>query len=138
DLPPVVPRTLRWPALSHGGLLTRDSGAMAVTAYPGCVRVLRVFHSAVVDAWRARERELRRLGHDVHLITARRWNEGGSDVLFSPAKDEQVEGTRTFGRHPALFLYDPRPIWRAMGQQWDVIDIHEEPFALATAEILTI
>ncbi|QDO90186.1 glycosyltransferase [Ornithinimicrobium ciconiae] len=97
-----------------------------------------MFHSAVVDAWRARERELRELGHDVHLLTAQRWDEGGSDVHLEPRSGEQVEGLRTFGRHPALFLYDPRPIWRAMGQDWDVIDIHEEPFALSTAEILAI
>lgn len=97
-----------------------------------------MFHSAVVDAWRERERELRRLGHPVHLITAQRWNEGGSEVHLEACEGEQVEGLRTFGRHPALFVYDPRPIWRAMGQSWDVIDIHEEPFALATAEILGI
>src|SRR5690606_16053969 len=42
--------------------------------YPCSVRVLRVFHSAVVDGWRARERELRSLGHYVHLISAQRWN----------------------------------------------------------------
>lgn len=97
-----------------------------------------MFHSAVVDGWRARERELRSLGHYVHLISAQRWNEGGSDVVLDPPPGEQVEGVRTFGRHPALFIYDPRPIWRAMGRSWDVIDLHEEPFALATAEILTI
>ncbi|MCK0110539.1 glycosyltransferase [Ornithinimicrobium sp. F0845] len=102
------------------------------------MKVLRVFHSAVVDAWRQRERELRRLGHEVHLLSAQRWNEGGSDVQLDPGPGEQVEGVRTLGRHPALFLYDPRPIWRAMGEEWDVIDIHEEPFALATAEILAI
>ena len=45
-------------------------------------------------------------------------------------------GVQTIGRHPALFLYDPRPIWRALREQWDVVDIHEEPFALATAEVL--
>lgn len=44
----------------------------------------------------------------------------------------------TVGRHPALFLYDPRPLWRALGGRWDVIDLHEEPFALATAEVLAL
>ena len=48
------------------------------------MRVLRIFHSAVVDAWRERERELRALGADVELLTTRRWNEGGTDVsLFA-------------------------------------------------------
>nr|WP_240898158.1 glycosyltransferase [Agromyces luteolus] len=50
--------------------------------------------------------------------------------------DERVRGVRTLGRHPALFVYDPLPLWRALGHEVDVIDVHEEPFALATAEIL--
>ncbi len=49
---------------------------------------------------------------------------------------EDVVGARTLGRHPAVFVYDPRPLWRALGRPVDVIDVHEEPFALATAEIL--
>ncbi len=100
------------------------------------MRVLRISHSAVVDSWRERERALRRLDVDVELISAAAWDEGGAQVQLVPQPDEQVTGIRTWGRHPALFLYDPRPIWRAMGRQWDVIDIHEEPFALATAELL--
>ena len=55
---------------------------------------------------------------------------------LEPRPGERVSGVPTAGRHPALFLYDPRPLWRALGERWDVIDIHEEPFALATAEIL--
>ena len=102
------------------------------------MRVLRVSHSAVVDAWRERERELRRLGHDVRLLSARRWDEGGAVVELEPRPGEPVEGVATIGRHPALFLYDPRPLWRALGERWDVIDLHEEPFALATAEILAL
>lgn len=102
------------------------------------MRVLRVFHSGVVAAWRAREGELRRLGHDVRLVSAARWDEGGSVVELEPEPGEPVVGARTLGSHPALFLYDPRPLWRALGERWDVIDVHEEPFALATAEILAI
>lgn len=102
------------------------------------MRILRVSHSAVVSAWRARERELTRLGNHVELITAFRWNEGGHEVTLSPEPEESVIGARTWGRHPALFLYDPRPLWRALGRRWDVIDIHEEPYALATAEVLLI
>ena len=100
------------------------------------MRVLRVSHSAVVDEWRGRERALTRLGVDVSLVSARRWPEGGAVVALEPRLGETVTGVPTIGRHPALFLYDPRPIWRALGERWDVIDIHEEPFALATAEIL--
>ena len=100
------------------------------------MRVLRIFHSAVVDAWRERERHLRVLGAEVDLVTARRWNEGGADVALVPRPGEPVRGIRTWGRHPALFVYSPLPLWRALGRAYDVIDIHEEPFALATAEIL--
>jgi len=101
------------------------------------MRVLRVSHSAVVSAWRERERELRRAGADVRLITARRWNEGGSDVPFMPDGDDFAEGARTIGRHPNLFAYNPLPIWHALRSgRWDVVDIHEEPCSVATFEVL--
>jgi glycosyltransferase involved in cell wall biosynthesis/GT2 family glycosyltransferase len=102
------------------------------------MKVLRVSHSAVVDAWRERERELRSAGVDVRLLSARAWDEGGVPVRLEPRPGEPVRGVRTLGTHPALFVYDPRPLWRALGQHWDVLDVHEEPFALATAEILTL
>lgn len=100
------------------------------------MRVLRVSHSAVVDEWRGRERALMAAAVDVALLSARRWHAGGTEVTLEPRAGERVAGVVTVGRHPALFLYDPRPIWRALGRPWDVIDVHEEPFALATAEIL--
>ncbi|WP_232497584.1 glycosyltransferase [Agromyces humatus] len=100
------------------------------------MRVLRVSHSAVVDEWRGRERALTDLGVDVSLLSARRWNAGGVPVTLEARPHERVVGLRTIGTHPALFVYDPRPIWRALGRDWDVIDLHEEPFALATAEVL--
>ncbi|MGN7704249.1 glycosyltransferase [Cellulosimicrobium sp. 22601] len=100
------------------------------------MRVLRVSHSAVVDAWRERERELRARGVDVRLLSARAWDEGGTTVHLVPRPGEPVRGVRTIGSHPALFVYDPLPLWRALGQEWDVLDVHEEPFALATAQVL--
>ncbi|QOK24666.1 glycosyltransferase [Janibacter indicus] len=93
-------------------------------------------HSGVVDAWRERERVARRMGHDVTSVTAAVWDEGGRDVPLELRPDEDVIGVRTLGRHPALFVYDPLPLWRLLGQRWDVIDLHEEPFALSTAEVL--
>jgi glycosyltransferase involved in cell wall biosynthesis/GT2 family glycosyltransferase len=102
------------------------------------VRVLRISHSGVVDAWRERERAIRSRGVDLQLLSAEVWNEGGVPVRLEPRSGEPVEGARTLGSHPALFVYDPRPLWRALGRSWDVLDIHEEPFALATAEILAL
>jgi glycosyltransferase involved in cell wall biosynthesis len=100
------------------------------------VRVLRISHSAVVAAWRERERALVRLGVDVALVTAKVWDEGGAAVPFAPEGDTFAQGARTVGTHPNVFLFDPRPIWRLLGQRWDVIDIHEEPCSLAAAEVL--
>jgi len=100
------------------------------------MRVLRVSHSAVVTAWRGREDALRARGLTVRTLSARTWAEGGRDVDLAPRPGEDVVGVRTTGRHPNVFLYDPRPIWRALREDWDVLDLHEEPAALATAEVL--
>ena len=102
------------------------------------MRILRISHSGVVDAWRGRERVVRSHGHEVHSVCAQVWDEGGRDVSLRPRPGEDVQGIRTLGRHPALFLYDPAPLWRLLGQDWDVLDLHEEPFALATAEVLAL
>ncbi|GAB3611874.1 hypothetical protein GCM10027415_02140 [Humibacter ginsengisoli] len=100
--------------------------------------MLRIAHHAVVSAWRQRERELRRQGVDVELISSKVWNEGGRDVRLDAGDDGFVRGARTIGRHPSVFAYDPRAIWRAIGRRPDLIDLHEEPNALATAEVLLI
>ena len=100
------------------------------------MRVLRISHSAVVSDWRARERWIRSHGIELELLSAREWNEGGRNVPLRPAPDESVTAVGTVGRHPALFLYDPRTLWRYLRQPLDIVDVHEEPFALATAEIL--
>ena len=101
------------------------------------LRVLRVSKSGVVTAWRERERQLRKRGADLTLVTAARWEEGGSMVEFDPAGDDFAVPLRTLGRHPNLFIFDPRPLWRLLGSsRWDLIDMHEEPFGLAVAEVL--
>lgn len=102
------------------------------------MRVLRISHSAVVDEWRNRERAIRSHGLRVHLLSARRWDEGGRAVALEPRPGEDVRGVRTWGRYPNLFVYDPVALWRALGAPWDVIDIHEEPYSLATAEVLAL
>lgn len=104
---------------------------------PAKLRVLRLYHSGVVGPWRERDRALAREGVAVTLVAPRRWNEGGDDVLLEPAADEHVVAAGTIGRHPYRFAYDPRPLWRVLRSgPFDVIDIHEEPASLATAEIL--
>ncbi|MFE4725146.1 glycosyltransferase [Microbacterium sp. NPDC056736] len=100
------------------------------------MRVLRISHSAAVADWRGRERGLRALGMTVTLLSARRWHAGGAETQLTAGADEHAVPVDTWGRHPALFVYDPRPLWRALAEEYDVIDVHEEPFALATAEVL--
>ena len=97
---------------------------------------LRVSHSAVVDAWRERERALRVAATG---STSSRQRRGPRAAAGRPAPRPRRAGRAgraPVGTHPALFLYDPRPLWRALGAPVDVLDIHEEPFALATAEVL--
>jgi len=101
------------------------------------MRVLRVSHSAVVADWRERERELARRGAQVSVVCAAAWEEGGKRVLFDPAGDDFAVAVRTLGRHQAVFVYDPRPLWRLLDPAHvDLVDIHEEPFSLAAAEVL--
>lgn len=101
------------------------------------MRVLRVAHHGVVSAWRERERALIAHGHDVSLVSAQVWNEGGQQVAYTPDGDDFVQPVRTWGSHPNGFLYSPRGLWRALGRDVDLLDLHEEPYAVATAQALT-
>lgn len=100
------------------------------------LRVLRIAHHGVVAPWRQRERELRNLHADITLVSAECWNEGGVEVPLEPGTDDFVVGVRTFGKHPNAFIYAPGLLWRLLSRHWDLIDLHEEPFSLATAEVL--
>jgi glycosyltransferase involved in cell wall biosynthesis len=81
---------------------------------------------------------MRRAGARVTLVAPLAWNEGGHRVELEVGDDDFVRPARTVGRHPYLFLYDPRPLWRAVRSgSFDVVDIHEEPASLAAAEVLT-
>ncbi|MCL2466044.1 MAG: glycosyltransferase [Micrococcales bacterium] len=102
------------------------------------MKVLRISHSAVVDAWREGERVMRTQGLDVDLLCAKAWDEGGRVVALEPRPGEPVQGVRTIGSHPALFLFAPGPLWRALGRPHDLLDIQQEPYALVTAEILAL
>ncbi|MCU0309550.1 MAG: glycosyltransferase [Acidimicrobiales bacterium] len=102
------------------------------------MKVLRIYHSGVVAAWRRRDAELAARGMDVTLVSARRWDEGGEVVELGDA-DAHVVGARTWGTHPFTFVYDPRPLWRALRSSGaEVIDVHEEPASLAVAEVLVL
>jgi glycosyltransferase involved in cell wall biosynthesis/GT2 family glycosyltransferase len=102
------------------------------------LRVLSISHSAGVDEWRGRERALQALGLEVETLCAKQWTEGGALVSPHPQPGERVIGVRTIGTHPALFGYDPRPLWHALRGKPEIIDIREEPFALATAQVLAL
>lgn len=100
------------------------------------LRVLRVYHSGVVTAWRERDRQLNNLGAAVTLVSPARWNEGGTVVPLDAGDDSFVEVVRTVGSHPYRFLYNPLTLWRVLRRQaFDLIDVHEEPASLAAAEI---
>lgn len=105
-------------------------------AITSSLRVLRIAHHGVVSAWRQRERELGDQQVQLRLVSAKRWNEGGRLIDLDTGEDHFVTGVRTLGTHPNAFIYSPGPLWRLLGQDWDLIDLHEEPFSLATAEVL--
>jgi len=112
--------------------VTAPAGEAGTTA----LRVLRIYHSAVVGPWRRRDRELRALGAEVVLVSPTRWNEGGREVALDVDGDDFVVAARTVGSHPYGFVYDPRPIWRVLRSgRFDVVDVHEEPASLAAAEV---
>lgn len=102
------------------------------------LKVLRVAHHAVVSDWRERERRLIARGVRVELFSARRWNEGGRDIDLQAGEDGFVHPVRTIGSHPNAFLYHPFRLWRALRAGPDLIDLHEEPVSLATAEVLAL
>jgi glycosyltransferase involved in cell wall biosynthesis len=106
------------------------------SGHEGRLRVLRVSHSGVVTAWRERERQLNADGAGVTLISPKRWNEGGADVELEPGSDTFVTRVGTLGRHPYRFLYNPIGLFRVLrSDDFDVVDIHEEPASIASAEV---
>lgn len=102
------------------------------------MRILRISHSGVVDAWRGREQYVRSRGHAVRSISARVWDEGGAPITLTARPGEDAVGIRTWGSHPITFVYDPLALWKELGQPHALLDIHEEPHSLATAEILAL
>lgn len=103
------------------------------------MRVLRIFHSAVVPEFRERERLLRsRHGWDVHVACPPAWHEGGSLVHASADDDVPVHVLPIHGRmHPILFWYSQRALRTLLRElRPDLVDVHEEPYSLAARGIL--
>ena len=103
------------------------------------MRVLRLFHSAVVPEFLERERLLRtRHGWDVHVACPPAWSEGGSIVTASHDAEVPIHVLPIHGRrHPILFWYSQRRLRALMRDlQPDIVDIHEEPYSLAAAGIV--
>jgi glycosyltransferase involved in cell wall biosynthesis len=106
------------------------------------MRVLRIAHASLTPRLRERERALARCYPDVQLevVTTERWREAEVEVQ---AVDDDLFPVRKarphFSRHIQLFVYDPRPIVRALRQfQPDVIDLNAEPYSVQCAEVLTL
>jgi glycosyltransferase involved in cell wall biosynthesis len=103
------------------------------------IRVLRIYHSAVVDEFRQRERMLRqRHDHDVHVVCPPAWPEGGR--LVRPTTDPEVP-VHIVGiagpRRPNLFCYRHAGLRSVLrSTRPDIVDLHEEPFSLAVAGAL--
>src|SRR5438270_13598925 len=100
------------------------------------MRVLRLYHSGVVDEYRQRERLLRqRFGHDVHLVSPPAWSEGGRLVKASSDSEVPVHVVAVHGRpHPNLFWYDTAELCDILRKvRPHIVDFHEEPYSVAVA-----
>lgn len=106
------------------------------------MRILRIAHASLTPRLRERERALARCYPDVELevVTTERWREAEVEV---EAIDDDLFPVRKarphLSRHIQLFVYDPRPIVKALRQlQPDIIDLNAEPYSVQCAEVLTL
>lgn len=99
------------------------------------IRVLRLYHSAVVAEYRERERWLReKHGYEVHTVSPPAWPEGGSTVTAAANDSVPLHVVPVRGRrhHPILFWYDRRALRRVLAAvRPHILDVHEEPYSLA-------
>ena len=100
------------------------------------MRVLRVYHAGRDASHRLRERALREAGVEVTLVVPDVWPEGGAQVELSAEPFRVIElavrrpsdvNRHTYATNVAEVIRDVRP---------DLVDIHEEPFSLATRQWL--
>lgn len=105
------------------------------------IRVLRIYHSAVVAEYRERDRLLRsRYGYDLHIVSPPAWPEGGSLVKASLDAEVPVHIIRVRGRrHPILFWYSTTALRRLLREvRPQIVDLHEEPYSLAATVALRV
>lgn len=100
------------------------------------LRVLRISHSATVDAYRERDRQLsKREGIELELITPKYWDHlGGKNEDIK--EKFQVYRATTFGTGSVpLFAFDPLVIKKALHEfKPDIVDVHEEPYSVSGYE----
>ena len=103
-------------------------------------RVLRVYHSGVVEEYRERDRLLRsRHGYDLQLVCPPAWMEGGSIVEVGPEPEVPLRVVEVRGQQrPILFWYASRQFRRVLQSEFrpQIVDLHEEPYSLAAASAL--
>lgn len=135
------------PGLSERESRSRDAGAarsdQPAPASPSTIvsriRVLRIYHSAVVDEYRQREALLRsEHGYEVQLVCPPAWSEGGSVVTASRETAFPVHVIDVRGRqHPILFWYAQQVLRRVLREfQPHIVDLQEEPYSLAVTMAL--
>ncbi len=100
------------------------------------MRVLRVYHAGRDPSHRLRERALLEAGVDVTLVVPEVWPEGGAQERLSAEPFRVIElavsrpsdvNRHTYATDVASVIRDVQP---------DLVDIHEEPFSLATRQWL--
>jgi glycosyltransferase involved in cell wall biosynthesis len=106
------------------------------------MRVLRIAHSSLTPELRQRERAIARCYPDVQLevVTTKRWREAEMEVDAAPDDLFPVRAvSRHLAKHVNLFAYEPRAIVRALREHRPhLIDLGQEPYSIAAAEILTL
>lgn len=102
------------------------------------MRVLRVYHAGRDAGHRRRERALREAGVDVTLVVPRVWHDPGSERTLSDEPFEIVEldvaRPGDVNRHRYTDTSELRDLISAVRPE--VLDIHEEPFSVATRQWL--
>jgi glycosyltransferase involved in cell wall biosynthesis len=102
------------------------------------LRVLRIYHGGRNADHRMREQALVAVGAEVTLVVPTEWPEGGTALIPDEAFDVLELNVRRAGnvnRH--VYRYGPRLDRLIEEIDPDVIDIHEEPYSLATRQWLS-